>query len=301
VTLNPTRTVSWFPVDAGRLMWNGDKYSSAVVRRDFLLAKSLGFDTVRVFLIISAFNATDAAGSFNIGGTGPTASQLARLTDLCSIAQQVGVQIHLNLFDGFGQFGDRSQSAQWLTAVAGAIPDKTVIRRVEPLNEIKLSLTARYDGGGTSPVAPYTTLLAGVSAGAASISISQAPSVGRRIYVGTDLVTVTSVTGTGPYTVGITALPTAHVGDNTAGSGLGDVVRSNIGANAQAWANAIIPQVKTAFPGVEVVLSCTNDPSTDLAAGVANVTGVDRWSWHCYDPNATLRRSSRPCRSPAPA
>jgi hypothetical protein len=116
-------TVNYYPALRGRKMWYGQYFDIAQITRDFkLLHQTFNWDTIRIFAIISAFNATDATGSFNIGGAGPTSAQKARLTQVCNAALSVGCRLHLTLFDGWAQYGAFDQGTAWINALGSATP-----------------------------------------------------------------------------------------------------------------------------------------------------------------------------------
>ncbi|MDE2096440.1 MAG: hypothetical protein KGL39_04280 [Patescibacteria group bacterium] len=59
---------------------------------------------------------------------------------------------------------------------------------------------------------------------------------------------------------------------------------ATIGSAATGWAQALIPAIRTAFPGIPLTLSCTNG-TADIAAAYSALhagTPPDWYEWHCY-------------------
>jgi hypothetical protein len=133
-------TVSYTPVhNAGYPMWihydgNGPQYQA-----DMATAKSLGFNTVRIFL---------AAKSGVFDFPSPTKAELGKLTNLGDRAKEVGVKLHINLFDFWSMFGHIAQSKEWATAILGAVPDvASLAAQIEVKNEVKFASTGAYVDG----------------------------------------------------------------------------------------------------------------------------------------------------------
>lgn len=88
----------------------------------------------------------------------------------------------------------------------------------------------------------------------------------------------------------------------TGGVGVGDPTLAStvtVGQAATAWATALIPHLRTVFPGVPVVASCNGVPSSNLAAGIAGGLIPDRWEWHCYSAPAAVLNDLRWARTVA--
>jgi hypothetical protein len=140
VSAGNARTVSYTPVrNAGYPMWihydgNGPQYQA-----DMTTAKSLGFNTVRIFL---------AAKSGVFDFPSPTKAELKKLTNFCDRAEDVGVKLHINLFDFWSMFGHIAHSKEWASAVLGAVPDVTSLAaQIEAKNEVKFASTGAYTEG----------------------------------------------------------------------------------------------------------------------------------------------------------
>lgn len=151
--------VNYYPAVAGWDMWT--KPDPVIWQRDLLAARALGFDRVRVFLPVSAWNA--APGTFNFPT--PTATQLANLTALGVAAAAVNIGLHLCLFDKWGSYGHVADSITWATTIAAAVSQ---VSGVELQNETAWSSAAPYTGGKgpADPTPPATQ-------GAAAIAWAQ--------------------------------------------------------------------------------------------------------------------------------
>jgi hypothetical protein len=130
-------TVNYYPVNnGGYQMWSN--YNGSQYQDDMQTAKNLGFNTVRLSLA-----AMDGIFTF---GT-PTAAELANLTDFYNRSVEVGIKLHLGLFDWWGDYGQIRNSRTWIAAVLGALPNTTNIAVIEIQNETRYSLTTAYGGG----------------------------------------------------------------------------------------------------------------------------------------------------------
>jgi hypothetical protein len=183
-------TVNYYPALRGRKMWYGQYFDIAQITRDFkLLHQTFNWDTIRIFAIISAFNATDATGSFNIGGAGPTSAQKARLTQVCNAALSVGCRLHLTLFDGWAQYGAFDQGTAWINALGSAtpigVPPTSIFEVIEFQNEMPADNTSTYTAGGANAVAGWTIQQAVVAAAQNLIPTMRAAWPGVPITVST--------------------------------------------------------------------------------------------------------------------
>ena len=149
-------------------MWAGTNYNGAAISADFATLVGLGFNCARIGLEVSAYNATDAAGAFNIGT--PLSTQLARLTDLCNRANSAGIQLQLCFFDLYGNYGQLAAAHTFLAAMLGAIVTSAV-SVIELQNETPWGSTTAYAGGYDSG---WTLSQTGISVGGAAITWAQA-------------------------------------------------------------------------------------------------------------------------------
>jgi len=130
-------TVNYYPVNnGGYQMWI--TYDGAQYKDDMQTAKNLGFNTMRVFLAA-------AGGAFDFSR--PTAAELANLAEFYNSSVEVGIKLHLTLFDLWGAYGLISGSRTWIAAVLGALPNTTNIAVIEIQNETRYALTSSYSGG----------------------------------------------------------------------------------------------------------------------------------------------------------
>jgi len=130
-------TVNYYPVNnSGYEMWS--HYNGAQYQADMQKAKSLGFNTLRVFLAATT-------GIFDFSS--PTAAELANLTDFYKRSKTVGIKLHLTLFDYWGSYGYISGSQTWIAAMFRALPDTANIAVIEIQNETRYALTTTYTGG----------------------------------------------------------------------------------------------------------------------------------------------------------
>jgi hypothetical protein len=129
--------VSYFPVSHGGSveMWLGGYYNGPQVSADLALAKSLGFNAVRTVFAAYTYFPT------------PDATMLANLVDYYARAKQVGIKVHLVLFDLWSNLGLIAASKTWLSTVLSALPDFNNIVVLELKNEIHFSDTSTYSGG----------------------------------------------------------------------------------------------------------------------------------------------------------
>lgn len=128
--------VNYFPAaKAGYVMWTS--YDGALYQADMVVAKSLGFNTLRIFITV--------ANGFSFPT--PTSPQLANLVDFYTRAKSLNLRIHLTLFDAFGNFGQITNSKTWVTAILTSLPDTTALQAIELQNEQHFASTATYSGG----------------------------------------------------------------------------------------------------------------------------------------------------------
>jgi hypothetical protein len=122
-------TVNYFPIaNGGYSMWssyNGTQYAA-----DMATAKALGFNTLRVIL---------AAQPGVFGFPSPTSPELANWANFYGLAKARGMNLHVTLFDQFGNYGHITDSKTWITAVLGALPDTGNIAVIELQNEIRVA------------------------------------------------------------------------------------------------------------------------------------------------------------------
>jgi hypothetical protein len=162
-------TINYYPMLRGRKMWYGQYFDLTQITKDFkLLHQTFSWDTIRIFAIISAFNALDVTGSFNIGGAGITAAQKSRFTSVCNTALTIGCRLHLTLFDGWAQYGAFDQGTAFIQQIASAIPigrsPSEIFEVVEFQNETPWDSITTYTAGGANAVAGWTIQQAAVAA-----------------------------------------------------------------------------------------------------------------------------------------
>jgi hypothetical protein len=134
-----TYMLNYNPVNnPGYSMWEAANYNGATYEADMIIAKNLGFNTLRV-------NLATIAGVFDFPS--PTTAELDNLTDFYNRSKTAGIQLRLCVLNEFGNYGQISHCETWLTAVLGALPDFTNIHSIELQNEAAFASTAAYSGG----------------------------------------------------------------------------------------------------------------------------------------------------------
>jgi len=144
--------VNYFPVNnAGYQMWSS--YDGQQYQSDMELAKSSGFNTIRVIL---------AAKSGYFTFSRPMVDELANLTDFYNRSKSVGIRLHLVLFDHWSSYGLIKFSRAWTAAMLGALPDRTNIAAIEIQNETRYASSDIYgngfDSGWPSGMPQYTAV-----------------------------------------------------------------------------------------------------------------------------------------------
>lgn len=128
--------VNYFPVNnGGYQMWSS--YDGPQYQADMALARSLGFNTLRV-------NLPAKNGYFDFSR--PTDAQLVNLADFYNRSKSAGIALQLALFDHWGNYGLVAGSKAWAGAVLGALPDTNNIAVIEIQNETRYASTDAYRG-----------------------------------------------------------------------------------------------------------------------------------------------------------
>lgn len=145
--------VNYFPAaNGGWSMWLTGNYSGTQYEADMATAKGLGFNTMRV--ILAAASSVTFPGAFDFPS--PTSPELANWADFYSRAKTVGMNLHVTLFDQFGDYGRIDDCETWITAILGALPDTANIAVIEIQNEVPFSSAASYTSAGGTYDAGWT-------------------------------------------------------------------------------------------------------------------------------------------------
>lgn len=123
-TVQNLKEVNYYPAGGGwTYMWSN--FDPAVIDRDFARIRSLGANTVRIFIQPSVFGF-------------PTVNPVAadRLSEVIELAAKHSLWVHLTLFDLWSQYTDLSGSEEWVSSLLSGYRDDPRIAVVELHNEI---------------------------------------------------------------------------------------------------------------------------------------------------------------------
>lgn len=233
--------------------WTG--YSGTVISRDFAAAQALGFNCMRTVM-------GTASGVFNW----PTvnSSMLTNLDDMASRAKTLGMKLMLTLFSpDWGFYTSISQSIAYLESIlTPARLDPTKIACIELINEAPW-LGQPY--GGTT-----------VTSGSNGVNVSTFTGT-QTLNVGSNaslISPITVATSTGEATITFTGSTSSTVTGCTTTSGTGTLstgggVWTHSPADVQAWAQALMPVLKSLCAGSGIPTTMSNSYGTGTTQALA--------------------------------
>lgn len=131
------KLVNYYPSDAGwTLMWTASP--AAEMNSDFAGMHAMGANSVRIILQAST-----------IGYPTPTATMLARLAQIVTMANANGLTTQLTLFDWFGGYTEIANSTGWAKAVLAPYKNDPRISFVELKNEVDVTSAAEMSWAKT--------------------------------------------------------------------------------------------------------------------------------------------------------
>jgi len=120
------KMMNYFPARYSQgAFWTPTNWSPSTYSADFALIRSLGGDTVRIFVPSDQF-----------GYPTPKPTYVTELSQMISIASQRGLRVYLNIFNYNGHFSDVQGSETWAGALLKPYAGDRRLAAVEVFNEI---------------------------------------------------------------------------------------------------------------------------------------------------------------------
>jgi hypothetical protein len=129
--LKSIKEVNYYPEnDAWTNMWT--RFNPTEINNDFAIIQELGFNTVRIIL-----QATPGVFDY----PAPTSAEQDKLSQVITLAARHYLEVHLTLFDSWGQYTDIVGSKQWANTIVEPYAGDPRINIIELQNEMPLNAT----------------------------------------------------------------------------------------------------------------------------------------------------------------